>query len=221
MGATQLLLFDRIAHEEAMNRLPSKLAMLLALSLTACTAAGVTIGTSDVSHGYRPNELGFVGSGNRALRVNVVNNPFPAAPNEVVSEAVVASMQGRVPLYPVNFATEPGEREYRPERRYRVLMIFDPPRGLRSVGLCRRDDLETAAVRAPDDASDPSKVRVLGAYCQGERTLTRATGTAPRGAGPTDPTFDALIAQMTRTMFPSRNRSLENDDCERLVLRCS
>ncbi len=198
----------------------NKLGGLLALGLAACTASGVIIGASDVSVGYRPNELGFVGSGERALRVNVVNNPFPAISNEAVSETVVSSMQGRVPFYPVNFATEPGEREYRPERRYRVLMIFDPPDDLRSVGLCRRDDIDTAAVRAEGDPADPARVRVMGAYCQGDRTLTRATGTAPRGAGPTDPTFDALIAQMIRTMFPSRNKELENDDCSRFILRC-
>ncbi len=199
----------------------SATAGLLALfGLAACAnAADVRIGSSDISQNYRPYELGIFSGGDRELRVDVINNPFPDVPQETFSALVVNSMPGSALRYPVNFSVDPAV-EYKPERPIRVVMVFDPPKSLPSVGLCRRDDLETAAVRAPEVAADPRRVRVLGAYCQGNATVTRATGTALRGADLASTSFDQLIAQMTLTMFPIDNPSLREERCPPFVVVC-
>ena len=203
-----------LAHKSAV----ASLAALLGLA--ACTNAnGVRIGISDISQNYKPYELGIFSGGDRELRVDVINNPFPNVPQETFSAFVVDSMPGGALRYPVNFSLDPAV-EYKPERQIRVVMVFDPPRSLPSIGLCRRDDLETAAVRPPDVAADPRRIRVLGAYCQGDTTVTRATGTALRGVDLASSSFDGLIAQMTLTMFPFDNPSLREERCPPLVVIC-
>ena len=199
----------------------SAIAGLAALfGLAACTnAAGVRIGSSDISQNYQPEELGIFAAGGRELRVDIINNPFPGIPPDTVDEWVVNSMQGRALGFPVDFSLDPAA-EYKPERRIRVVMVFDPPRSLPSVGLCRRNDLETVAARPPDVAADPRRIRVLGAYCQGDSTVTRATGTVPRGVDVASTNLDGLIAQMTMTMFPIDNPHLREDRCPPFIVIC-
>ncbi len=180
------------------------------LGLAAC-ASGVRISNQDITPLYQPNDFGTFAAGDREIRVDVTNNPFPDVPQETFNQLVVDAMPGQALRYPINFSADP-QVEYRPERRIRVMLVFDPPDRMRTVGLCRLDDIETVAVRPPDVAADPSRVRVLGAYCQGEATVTRATGTVPRGVDVASTNLDGLISQMTQTLFPIYDPD-RDDDC--------
>ena len=139
-------------------------------------------------------------------------------PQETFDQLVVDLMPGRALRYPLNFSADP-QIVYKPERRIRVMMIFDPPPQMRTVSLCRRDDIDTAAVRPPDVAADPNRVRVLGAYCQGEVTATRATGTVPRGVDMASTNLAGLMSQMTQTLFPIEDPNRDRD-CRPFILAC-
>lgn len=191
-----------------------------AFALSACgNAAGVTVSNIDISQQYRSTELGLFSGGDRELRVNVINNPFEEVPKETFDAEVVNHMQGQARGYPVDFSLDPAV-EYQPERRIRVVMVFDPPRGVGTIGLCRQTDLETKAATPPEGAN-PDRLRVLGAYCKGDVTVTRATATTPRGTQLASTNIDGLMSQMTSTLFPTRNRNLEDDDgCSPFVPVC-
>lgn len=184
------------------------------LFLGACNA--VLIGTEDVSQNYRRNEINLVGTRENQLRVNVAGNPFAVSDEAFVAE-VVGSMTGRTQGLAINFSANP-EREYSGGRfRHNVRMVFDPLPGVNSIGLCRLESLDGVSNSSPDPSS---RLRVMGALCQGDLTLTRATGTVARMQNPSDPAFDQLMVQITMTLFPITNRSLEeaNNGIPRLNL---
>ena len=77
-------------------RAPLALSLAALLGLAACgNAAGVRINNMDISQNYDQRELGIFAGGDRALRVEVINNPFPEISQEAFAELVVGSMQGR------------------------------------------------------------------------------------------------------------------------------
>ncbi len=197
-------------------RRPIVLTLAVLLGAAACTAEGVRINNVDISQNYRTRELAFFAD-DRDLRVVVINNPFPELSQEAFSQSVVDSMQGRALGYSAaTFSLDP-PIEYRPERRIRVLMVFDPQPGLRLVGLCRRETNEPEAVRQQGPRAD--RIRVLGAYCQGEQTTTRAIGDVPRGADFASTNMDGLVSQMTANLFPIRNDDLDRD-CSPFMIAC-
>lgn len=184
------------------------------LFLGACSNA-VLIGTEDVSQNYRRYEIGLVGTRENQLRLIVAGNRF--ADSDAFVAEVVSSMTGRTPGLAVNFSANP-EREYSGGRfRYNVRMVFDPLPGVSSMGLCRLESLDDISDPAPDPSS---RLRVMGALCQGDLTLTRAVGTVAPMQSPSDPAFDQLMVQMTMTLFPITNRNLEeaNNGTPRLNL---
>ena len=191
-----------------------------ALALAACgNAAGVVVSNIDVSQNYDPETLGLYSGGDREVRVDVINNPFGDLPQDVFDAEVVNHMQGQARGYPVDFSLDPAV-EYHPERRIRVLMVFDPPRSLHTIGLCRRPDLETVAA-TPPEGTNPNRMRVLGAFCRGDETVTRATATVPRGVQLASTNIDGLMSQMTSTLFPLRNDNDDDDDnCPPFVITC-
>ena len=192
---------------------------LTALGLVACAnAAGVRVSNVDISQQYEPRQLGLISGGEQQLRVDVLNNPFPDVGPAVFDTQVVDLMQGRARGYPVNFSLNPAV-EYKPERRFRVLMVFDPPTSLSTIGICRRDNLAAQAA-TPAEGADPARLRVLGAYCRGDLTVTRATGTVPRGTQLASTNLDGLMAQMTTSLFPIRNDNLDEGDCPPFVVNC-
>lgn len=173
------------------------------LLLAACSNA-VLIGIEDISQHYRPNEISLVGTRENQLRVIVAGNRF--ADSDALLAEVVSSMTGRTQGLAVNFSANP-EREYSGGRfRYNVRMVFDPLPGVSSIGLCRLESLDGISDPAPDLSS---RLRVMGALCQGDLTLTRATGSVAPMQSPNDPAFDQLMVQMTMTLFPITNRNLE------------
>ena len=192
---------------------------LAAIALSACgNAAGVRVSNIDISQNYKPRQLGLVSGGDRELRVQVLNNPYSEVEQALFDAQVVNFMQGRALGYPVNFSLNP-EVEYKPERRIRVLMVFDPPKSLSTIGICRREDLAAKAA-TPAEGVDPGRLRVLGAYCRGDLTVTRATATVPRGALLASTNLDGLMSQITSTLFPIRNDNLTDRDCSPFVIVC-
>ncbi len=184
-----------------------------AICLAACAnAAGVRISNADYSPVYRPNELSLYAGGDNEIRVDVTNNPFPSVPQEAFEQLVVDLMPGQALRYPITFSVDP-QVEYDPARRIRVMLVFDPPQQLQSIGLCRRDDIDTAAARPSDVAADPGRIRVLGAYCQGEATVTRATGTMPRGADAESTNLAGLMSQMTQALFRDKDCPTVDPNC--------
>ncbi len=203
--------------------LPTLACMAAFLGLVACTnAPGVRINNIDISQQYNPQELGIFSGSNREVRVDVFNNPFPEVSQQEFGDVVVGFMYGRTPGYPVRFSQNP-EVEYRPERRIRVLMVFDPPKSLPSVGLCRRDiqgGLTQLASVSADAPPDPTRIRALGAYCQGEQTTTRVIGSAPRGPDLASTNLNAMVGLMTFNMFPIRNPNVDRENCDPFVVVC-
>ncbi len=179
--------------------------VIAAATLSACDASTI-ISKVDHSHNYSPISLGRFHGGDNAMRVVGFGSPFGDPPAQVAA-AVVAGMQGHNGGPRVTFSTVPAPP---PRPRWRVVMAINPTEINDTIKLCK---LSEAPADAPLTApSVGGKVRILAAFCQGDYAASQATGRATNVSGLDSPNFDSLLAQLTRTLFPSRN---PNDDRRR------
>ncbi len=183
------------------------LPFVAAVGLTACDASTV-ISKVDIAHNYSSLSLGRFHGGDNALRVVTYGSPFGDPPARVAN-AVVAGMQGHNGGPRVTFSTEAAPP---PRPRWRVVMAINPTEVNDTIKLCKLTDTPKTA------PSQGGEVRVLAAFCQGDYAASQATGRARDVTSLDSPNFDALLARMTRTLFPTRN---PNDDRRRCrVLPC-
>lgn len=63
----------------------------------------------------------------------------------------------------------------------------------------------------------PDRLEVAGAFCRGERMLTRANMTAPGPVGPPDPRFTESMRRLIETLGPRTDPNRDNSrrDCTR------
>ncbi|MCK5274808.1 MAG: hypothetical protein KAR37_09195 [Alphaproteobacteria bacterium] len=162
-----------------------------ALVVAACAAGGVRLTQQEIAPTYSPGEFAYAGAG-RDMRVVVVGNPF-GGDRAAFESAVTDAMQGRHWGQRTNFTTTPGPSAY---ARYRVVLLFDPPRSLNGARLCREDP------SALPSESTGEGIVLFAAFCRGKRTRTEIKGLILSAAGPDDPAFRELVGQVTNGLFP-------------------
>ena len=161
------------------------------LATTACAAGNVRLTQQDVTPTYSPGEFAVVAAG-RDLWVVVAGNPF-GGDAAAFEAAVTDAMQGRHWGQQTNFTTTPGANA---NTRYRVVLLFGPPRALNGARLCRD------APSALPSESEGEEIVLFAAFCHGKRLRTQIKGRISSVAGPGDPDFRELVGQVTNGLFP-------------------
>ena len=167
----------------------SALGLVLAGGLAACAQGSVD---SPYVGSYDPAIVDYVVS-RGAMYTEVLGNPF-STPLEEVESAVTRAMSGANPGQPIRFSTE---LEGDGRSPYRLVVAFNPAPGLSGYNLCL-DEPGEAGVAA-------QQVRVIAAFCAGERRETSVSGRLPQASGPNDPALGELLRRMTVELFPRNN----------------
>jgi len=171
-------------------------------ALSACASGTVTLSHQDIAHGYSPGEFGYA-AGGRDMWVVIVGNPF-GGDTAAFESAVTRAMQGQHWGQRTNFTTAPGDSAY---IRYRAVLLFDPPRSLNGVRLCR-----DAPADLPSEAAGDG-IELYAAFCHGKRMRTQIKGRIAGASGPDDPAFRELVARVTNGLFPA-DRGTDRDPGE-------
>jgi hypothetical protein len=175
-----------------------------ALAVTACTAGGVRLTQQEIAPTYSPGEFAYAGAG-RDLRVVVVGNPFGGNRADF-ERAVTDAMRGQHWGQRTNFTTVPGPSA---RDRYRVVLLFDPPRSLNGARLCH-DDPSTLPSQPTADG-----IVLFAAFCRGKRSRTEIKGYISSASGQADPVFRSLVGQVTNGLFPP-DRGIDRESGEPL-----
>lgn len=176
------------------------LAAILSIS-SGCDGVVRTTASIKGSPVYNSGEFGYA-AGGRDLRVVIVGNPF-GGDQSALDRSVTNAMQGRNFGQETNFTTTPGPSA---REMYRVVIVFDPPIGIGGDTVCSTDP-----ATLPPTAGGGEAVVLAAAFCRSERALTSVRGDIGRAAGPEDPAFVALIEQVTRDLFPPKQRKRKRD----------
>lgn len=160
-------------------------------AITACAAGGVRLTQQEIAPSYSPGEFAYAGA-SRDMRVVIVGNPF-GGDRAAFETAVTGAMQGQHWGQRTHFTTTPGPSA---RDRYRVVMLFDPPRSLNSARLCH-DDASTL----PSE-STAEGITLFAAFCRRKRSRTEIKGYISGAAGADDPAFRSLVGQVTNGLFP-------------------
>lgn len=174
------------------------------LAVAACAPGGVRLTQQEVSPSYSPGDFAYAGAG-RDMRVVVVGNPF-GGDRAGFEKAVTDAMQGQHWGQRTNFTTTPGPRA---RDRYRVVMLFNPPRSLSGTRLCREDPSTLPRESAGDG------IVLFAAFCRGKRSRTQIKGYVSGATGPDDPAFRELVGQVTNGLFPP-DRGIDREPGEPL-----
>lgn len=179
-----------------LNVARQSLAVLMLAVLSACASASVTqpayIGTFD------PLTLGYI-AGKGPLYTEIVGNPFPASDEEVgriITRTMVGAHFGPV----IQFTTERDETNPSP---YRVVMVFNPARGVGPSAMCRDSQQPT-----DPSAGSSGSLRMIVALCAGASRETSLSGSINAVNNPNSDAFLGLIRQMTTELLPRRNPNL-------------
>lgn len=169
------------------------LAVLVLAGLSACASVSVTqpayVGT------FNPSTLGYI-AGKGPLYTEIVGNPF-TAPDEAVGRAITATMVGAHFGPEIQFTTV---RDTANPSPYRVVMVFNPARGVDPAALCRTSPQPTGPAAG--------SLRVAAALCAGAYRETSLSGSIAAVDSPDDAAFRDLIRRVTAELFPPRNPNL-------------
>lgn len=161
--------------------------------LAGCFGTGPILTHQDVAGAYEPGFLRVVGTGGSELRTIVVGNPFSGSA-EATRDATIEAMQGAVAFTPVRFAAQPARAH---PADYRVYMVYQPAITQAAGALCRGE--------APQAGQASAGLRLLGVYCGGTFAMSEITGRMEAMPAPGDPTFRALVRQVTLNLLPPSN----------------
>lgn len=164
------------------------------LFVSAC-ASDVRLTQQEISPSYKAGEFAYAGA-DRDLQVIVVGNPFDGD-KATFDKAVTDYMQGNHWGPRTNFTTMPGASA---RKSYRVVMLFDPPKTLVGMRLCREEPSSL-----PTEENE-GRIVVFAAFCRGGESLTEIKGRIEGASGPGDPVFGDLVAQVTNALFPPDRR---------------
>lgn len=170
------------------------LPLFLGILVSAC-GGNVRLTQQEVSPVYKAGEFAYAGAG-RDLKVEVIGNPFGGDP-AAFGKTVTDYMQGNHWGPRTNFTTTPGASA---RESYRVVMLFNPPRTLVGMRLCREE-----ASSLPSE-SGREEIVVFAAFCRRNESLTEIKGRIDGATGPGDPIFGDLVAQATNALFPPKRR---------------
>jgi len=185
----------------ARRRIAAALAVA-ALLFSGCGGEG----PRTVAHPIRDRSVEFLhdAAADGPVLVEVLGQPFAAAVPGV-DAGVVAAMNEARAAPRVRFTADPVAA---PEPETRVVVIFRPPADVTGRSLCAGEVPPLAG------RSRPAEVEAFAAFCVEDKVWSEVTG---RMAGVTrldDPGFGALIAQMTRDLFPPVPRERRPDPCD-------
>lgn len=171
------------------GRLVLALAFAAVVLLTGCPEQPMITDTY-VGTAYTQNEFGR-GAARRDLKTEIRGDPFDQG-SSALARRVTGLLTEREPgPQPTTFTTAPGDSVNPP---YRVILLFDAPRAVNALSVCREPP-------APE-AAPAGTVRLTGAFCRGTTTLTKASGEVHELTGPADPDFEHLIVQVAQQLFP-------------------
>ncbi|MEE8272209.1 MAG: hypothetical protein V3R98_10835 [Alphaproteobacteria bacterium] len=183
------------------------------LAVLVQTACSYNYARSFIRPTYRPSLFNYAAAG-RDLRVDTQGNPFAASIDQQADfgTVVTALMQDRNWGARTNFTASPGESA-RPQ--YRVVVVFDPVEPAPYSALCN------GTVRT---GPTEGRIRVRAAFCEtvssGPRVLTGVRGNLVPEATVESPEFAALMAGVTRDLFPIWDADFDDDDCPSFVIFC-
>ncbi len=132
-----------------------------------------------------------------AMPLQVQGQPFAEA-GDLVPVSIEA-MSGQV--FGRNFSFVPGSAES--VEGIRVVLAFSPARNADGAALCRGGKV---------GGGPAARVDALAAFCNGTEALAEVEGWVGRVAGPRDPRFRALLAQMTRDLFGNNDEERQQRD---------
>lgn len=172
--------------------------MAAVFGIAACSS-DVRLTQQEISPSYKSGEFAYAGA-DRDMKVVVVGNPF-GGDQETFGRTVTGYMQGNHWGPRTNFTTAPGASA---RNSYRVVMLFDPPKTLVGMRLCRVEGSALPTVRTGDE------IILFAAFCRGNESMTEIKGRIAGATGPEDPVFGYLIGQVTNALFPP-DRRFEDD----------
>lgn len=171
------------------------------LGLAGCTGTGV-IDYVQVKPGYRPQQFAYA-AGGRDLMTDVQGNPF-AMPQEEFNAAVTDAMQRAHFGQATNFTTTPGESA---RLNYRVRLLFNGPTASTGAVVCAGEP--TIIGPSPETGN----VRLLAAFCNGERPFSYLSARVGGIQDAHDPAFRDFMRQVTTNLFPPQNRQEHDGNC--------
>ena len=180
-----------------LTRRSRQIAARIGLACTLCLSAAspawpYQIDFQDISPGYDPFELNYVGADGRPVWTIIMGNPFGAA-KEDLDTVILDAMAGSHFGQEVRFSTQPA-----PNSRitYRVIMLLN---GNTKTGgnICRYYPSQPLG---PGDHGD--KITLVGVFCRGEKPLTLVSARMS-GKPLTDPEFERMVKQVTINLFPT------------------
>ncbi len=124
------------------------------------------------------------------MLVEVHGNPFPKTSPADLAKAVAVSMTGNVFSRPTAFTAD---AKAAPHPHLRVVMAFNPPKGTDDNDLCR------GRIGRSDTVASGT-IRVEAAFCDHDLPLSALFGWT-EAAGPDDPRFGRLVADVTLRLF--------------------
>lgn len=174
---------------------------LILCAPVALAACGERVVADDPTPAYTLQEVAYAAA-DRDLRVEIHGDPFGGDPR-ALEQAIPALMQNRILGVDTRFTTTPGPTAL---PGYRVVLVFNMAQTSLNSTLCRSGPIATKPAGRP--------AVVQGAFCRGGGALTSATGWLDEPTTPDDPAFRHLIADMTYSLFPSRQAdSCGGPDC--------
>lgn len=129
----------------------------------------------------------------------VHGNPF-AGDRAAFAQDVAARM--KAPAYyagPVKFTAVENSRAYR------LAMVFNPSSTQVDISVCRNQVSKTQGQLR-------GEVRVLAAFCGGERVLSSVRGRVDGVTSTDDPRFQQLLDQVSLALFPIRSPDIDDEE---------
>lgn len=174
-----------------MHRLGLAVAAAGVFALAGCASRAI-IYDPVYTQGYYEGALEYAASKGE-LRTEIDGNPV-SIPKSDFDRIVTSTMKGANYGPEVVYTTQESERTRKP---FKVVMVFNGPIDLSPKELCAED---RKRVR-----SGPLKegVSLQAVFCQWERALTEAEGTAYDVKSTDDPRFRELVREVTASLFPA------------------
>ena len=191
---------ERISYADPGNGRPSArsllagAAMASVLVLNACADAVRSTSSQDVS--LRTGVLSTFAYAAVTGEMNtvVIGNPFDI-PKDALERVITETMQGNHYGPRTTFTTTPSVDA---RSDYRVVMMFDRPRGMNRQQLCA-----PKAQLEPEPRGD--RLRLATAFCARNQLLSWVDSSIRAPASPDDPAFRKLIANAIFNLIPSRD----------------
>lgn len=175
-----------------------------ALAIAACAPIdGVPVAHDvRIDPGYRPGDLSYV-AGGKDLRTEIFGNPFAMSQTDFAA-AVTAAMQGANFGPRLNFTTAPGESA---RSGYRLRLVFNGPATGGGALLCGDEPATVPPAR------EAGNIRLLAAFCRGDKPLTSLAADVGGVDDAGDPAFRRFMRQVTVLLFPPQNREDRDSRC--------